>query len=590
MAPQGHPTSPFVVAESPRDSASSSTEPSATREIAGSNTSVANATGTTLNTSARSSSQETPGVITPLRSSRLEVALQGYDPQLVQELLEGFRHGFRIHSDINSDPGTGGYANHLSAIENEQFLQEKLDKEMALGRISGPFQQIPFQDMVISPLGLVPKKDLNQFRVIHDLSFPHNDSVNSHIDREYTAVTYETLDTCIAIIVEIGEGCLIAKADLQDAFRLVPIHPLDRRLLGFVWKGLYYYDNCLPMGCSISCQTFEKLSAALQWILQVKFEVPYMSHILDDFIFFGHSSQTTCRNSLVAFLSLAESLNLPVKHSKTVQPSTCVQLHGIEVDTIMMQLRLPQDKLDEVSRLVDEMHNKKKVSLKSLQSLIGKLGFACRVIIPGRAFLRRLHDLTKGVTRPYRMVRLNNEARADLAAWKLFLQSFNGVAMLLPNRWLSSNIIKLYSDASGKGFAAVFGSHWLQGQFPPCWESVHITVKELLPIVLAMRLWGAQLRDSRILFFSHNLAVVHIINSQSSKDTHLMSLVRTLVLQLVTYNIDMHAKHIPGRDNNVCDLLSRFQNQAARQLAPWLRDGQDSIPPHWLPWYNEQAP
>ena len=77
-----------------------------------------------------------------------------------------------------------------------------------------------------------------------------------------------------------------------------------------------------------------------------------MSHIFDDFIFLS-TSESLCRSYLHSFLSVAELLALPIKHSKTVVPSKCAIVHGTEIDTVVMQARLLQDKLDSASALVD---------------------------------------------------------------------------------------------------------------------------------------------------------------------------------------------------------------------------------------------
>lgn len=62
----------------------------------------------------------------------------------------------------------------------------------------------------------------------------------------------------------------MAKTDIEVAFRIIPICPFDYHLLGFSWQGQFYFDKCLPMGASSSCQIFEKFSVALQWIMQSK--------------------------------------------------------------------------------------------------------------------------------------------------------------------------------------------------------------------------------------------------------------------------------------------------------------------------------
>ena len=517
-----------------------------------------------------------------LQTNRLAAYLIGYDRQLSDTLITGFSIGFRIPSSIENT-FTSTYQNHKSALQNPLAVSQKIHKELKLGRIAGPFQSHPIPDLIISPLGLVPKKASNEFRLIHDLSFPKNSSVNSHIDKSLTGVQYEDLDHCIRIITAIGPNTLIAKADLKDAFRIIPIHPEDHRLLGFTWQGGVYYDKHLPMGCSVSCSIFESLSTAIQWILINKLDVVAMSHILDDFIFFGPQASKQCNRQLLTFLELARSLHLPVKKDKTVNPTTCAMLHGIEVDTKAMSLRLPQDKLDEARAKVSSMMKRKKTMLINLQSLLGTLNFACRVIIPGRAFLRRLYDLTKGA-RKHHWVKLTKSARLDLQAWALFLHSFNGRVLCLPNQWSSSSSLKLYSDASGKAYAAVLGSHWLQGKFPDEWLQTNIAIKELLPIVLSVKMWGLTLANKRILFFTDNEAIVSVINKQSSKEPTIMSLIRSLVVSTLTFNIQFRAKHIPGRHNTIADLLSRCQVEKARSIAPWLDPEPVHLPQEWLPW------
>lgn len=68
-----------------------------------------------------------------------------------------------------------------------------------------------------------------------------------------------------------------------------------------------------------------------------------------------------------------------------------------------MMSPLPPDKLEKCRTLVHvyQFSRCKKVTLQELQSLIGVLNFACLVVVPGRAFLRRLIDLTIGVKKPY---------------------------------------------------------------------------------------------------------------------------------------------------------------------------------------------
>lgn len=97
------------------------------------------------------------------------------------------------------------------------------------------------------------------------------------------------------------------------------------------------------------------------------------------------------------------------------------------------------------------MNSQKSATLKQLQSLIGMLNFACKVVPPGRPFLRRLIDLTVGLKKPYYHRRLNSEAKADLNAWGLFLDHFNGKALLPSGITHSSASLHLFTDASDLG-------------------------------------------------------------------------------------------------------------------------------------------
>ena len=180
----------------------------------------------------------------------------------------------------------------------------------------------------------------------------------------------------------------------------------------------------------------------------------------------------------------------------------------------------------------------------------------------------------------WHIIRLTRSAKLDILAWLHFLQMFNGKSLILDEKWLSSTI-SLYTDsATTNGYAAVYGSQWLNGGWPPSWEDSHIPVLELYPIVAALKTWGNILSNSCVMFHCDNKhkAVVDIINNTSGKDPVIMILVRQFVALTMTYYVMYKACHVPGVKNGIADLhvLSRFQVDEARKLvAPWL----DLVPP-----------
>lgn len=208
-------------------------------------------------------------VVTPVKVNVLGQFLEGYDDHLKTFLYEGFKQGFKIQYQ---GPRQQRFCkNLLSVQQHENIVAEKLQKEVSLGRIAGPFNFLPFSNLQCSPIGIVPKKEINEFRLIHHLSYPDGASINDFIPDELCSVSYTTVDDAIKQIKKLGKSCLLAKTDIASAFRILPVHPDDHELLGIQFNGDFYYDKCLPMGCSISCSIFETFSTALQWIACTKF-------------------------------------------------------------------------------------------------------------------------------------------------------------------------------------------------------------------------------------------------------------------------------------------------------------------------------
>ena len=497
-------------------------------------------------------------------------------------LSSGFREGFPLHYE--GDPGSSDANNLISATENPEVVDAKISKELQAGRLAGPFWIRPFYPFRIYPLGVVPKKTPGEFRLIHHLSYPRGSSVNDGISPDHTSVSYATISDSIRHIKAAGRGCFLAKIDVKNAFRIIPIRPLDYGLLGMRRRNLYYYDRCMPMGCSSSCKTFEILSTAMEWIAQNKLRINHIIHLLDDFLIIA-KSQSLCQEQLKLFLDLCSYLGIPMAPEKTCGPATTLSFAGIELDSVSFEARLPLDKIDKCLGLIANFLTRKKVTLKEIQSLASMLNFACSVVVPGRAFLRRLIDLTVGVQSSYHYVRINQEVKADLKLWQSFLTGFNGRSFFLEDFWDSSDKLKLYTDAAGSlGFGAVFGSKWCYGKWPDNWLHQNIAMLEFYPIVLSLCLWGHQMQNRCILFLTDNEALVYVINKQSCKDKNLMFFVRKLVLVCLQNNILFKAKHVRGVYNTLADSLSRLQVETFKRLAPvYMEREPTDIPLHLQP-------
>ncbi|XP_053164753.1 uncharacterized protein LOC128350441 isoform X1 [Hemicordylus capensis] len=352
----------------------------------------------------------------PVRLDVLEQLLIGYPNREAAALLSsGFKEGFRIPTLSHR---VAFMADNLKSVKGmEVVVARKIGKEAAAGRVAGPFNLPPFDNLRVSPLGVVPKKAPGEYRRIHHLSFL-----------------------------------------------------------------------------------------------------------------------------------------------------------GIELDTVVGCSHLPLEKLTTLRGLIGAMQVARKVSLKELQVVVGHLNFACRVVVPGRAFLRRLCDLMSGLRAPHHRVRLTEGVKADLAVWGTFLEQFNGVSFWRAEQLVEAEL-QVHSDAAGgAGFGVYFRGRWCYGCWPVGWERAGITrdltFLELFPIVVAVHLWAGEFSNSTVQFWCDNQAVVQVVNSQTSRSPRVMGLVRAFVLQCLRANILFVARHVPGLQNDIADALSRFQLDRFRELAP----------------------
>ncbi|XP_053159366.1 uncharacterized protein LOC128347977 isoform X1 [Hemicordylus capensis] len=476
----------------------------------------------------------------PIKLDVLEQLLLGYPNQGAAALLNsGFKEGFRIPSLSHR---VAFMADNLKSVRGmELVVARKIGKEVAAGRVTGPFDHPPFDNLRVSPLGVVPKKAPGEYRLIDHLSYPRGGSVNDGIPEHLCSVHYTSFDAAVHMVRSQGVGALMAKCDIESAFRLLPVHPNDFDLLGFSFAGQYYFDRALPMGCSISCAAFEAFSTFLEWAIRERSGSRATAHYLDDFLFSGSAYSNECHFLLQSFIQLANELGVPLARGKTEGPVAKLSFLGIELDTVVGCSRLPLEKLATLRGLIGAMQAARKVSLKELQVVVGHLNFACRVVVPGREFLRRLCDLMSGLRAPHHRVRLTEGVRADLAVWGTFLQQFNGVSFWRAEQLVEAEL-QVHSDAAGgAGFGIYFRRRWCYGRWPDGWERAGITrdltFLELFPIVVAVHLWAGEFSNSTVQFWCDNQAVVQVVNSQTSRSPRVMGLVRTFVLQCLRANI-----------------------------------------------------
>ncbi len=495
------------------------------------------------------------GIVTPLHWREWNTSLAKHpDRSFANFVVSGIQGGFCIGFNY-SHSCKKATRNMQSAKAGQSIVREYLAKECAEGRILGPFIEHSLPQLQVSRLEVVPKHTLGQWRLIVDLSSPEGHSVNDGISKSLCSLSYVSVDTAAKMVARLGRGSLLAKVDIRSAYRMIPIHPDDRWPLGMRWEGSVFVETALPFSLRSAPKLFPAVADALEWIVRQE-GVRSIQHYLDDFLIAGPPGGLECDRSLTTLLAAFERLGVPVATQKLEGPTTVLTFLGIEVDTVAMQLRLPQEKLVELRELVASWRNRQLCIKKELQSLTGKLQHACSVVKPGRSFLRRLFELQAGTKKDHHHIPLCSAARSDIMWWHIFLESWNGVSMQ-PHSSLELTIHHIYTDATGSfGCDAIWGTQWLLYVWPRSFGQKAIATQELLPIIMACMMWGPWWKDSQVVVHCDNQATVCVINSGYSRDKDMMHMMRCLFFIRAYWGIHVRAEHIPGEQSTLADAVS----------------------------------
>ena len=95
-------------------------------------------------------------------------------------------------------------------MDNFPILKEKIKQEVDAGRVAGPFDNPPFENLHISPLGLLPKKTPGEFRIIQHLSYPEGSSMNDGIPDSLCSVHYQNIDNAVELVKKFGQGWVLS--------------------------------------------------------------------------------------------------------------------------------------------------------------------------------------------------------------------------------------------------------------------------------------------------------------------------------------------------------------------------------------------
>ena len=374
----------------------------------------------------------------------------------------------------------------------------------------------------------------------------------------------------------------MAKVDLSDAYRLVPINQMDWKYLGIKVAGKFYIDRMLPMGAASSCQIFQRISDALKEMLldQCKAKISVFNY-LDDFLFVA-PTENSCEEALTAFETLCGKLKIPIATHKTVHATQQITFLGLGINAEHCTLYIPEEKRKRVKSKLRTFLEEKAPRVKNWQSMTGSLCHLSQVVAAGRIFLSSMYSCLTGILAGKRHSRrkITSEVRQDISVWLYLLDR----APEKPFKVLDPtelDLAPLMTDASASvGFGAMWGNQWLCGRWPKN-KSANIATLELYPIFLALSMSHAE--NVAVHVYTDNHALVTVINKLYCRDEGLRKLMKVIVSTCMTKNLRLVASHIPGNQNIGPDLLSRGKITKFAELFPHMDQRPLEIPPHLGP-------
>lgn len=507
--------------------------------------------------------------MTPIDADKFEELLceSNYDPGETAFIVNGFRKGFSI--EYTGPTNRQDYSRNLKCrVGTPTDLWNKVMGEVKLKRTAGPFAEVPFNNFIQSPIGLVPKHEPGQSRLIFHLSYPEGNSVNHHCPKEKCSVSYPDFSLAVQDCIRQGKGCYMAKSDFKSAFKVLPISKDCWQWLVMMavhpktGQKMFFVEKTLPFGHSISCAHFQRVSDAiahLQWWRTGSRPRNY----LDDFLFIALLK--TCANSLLqSFLDLCDLIKFPVSLDKTFWAEQVMVFLGILIDALNQRLGIPTEKIQKAIDQIEYILNSNKITVQQLQQLTGLLNFMGRAVVPGRVFTRRMYAKAPGLKQHHHL-RVDKELKGDCKMWKQFLLHPSAVARPFVDFDLvvEAEEIGFFSDASRaehRGIGIFWFPSWAQQFWDPGFIQAcdpSIAFCELYALVVGVHLFKEQLQGRNIKVRTDNLSVVQMVNQTSSSCRLCMILLRKLVLVSLQHNFKISAGHIPTKKNVLADSLSR---------------------------------
>ncbi|XP_068704131.1 uncharacterized protein [Montipora foliosa] len=362
----------------------------------------------------------------------------------------------------------------------------------------------------------------------------------------------DTLESAIRIM---KPDCYMASIDLKDAYYTVAIAEEHQKYLKFLFDGKLYQYTCLPNGLSSAPRIFTKLLKPAYAYLH------NLGHLslgyLDDSYLQG-DTYGECMQNIKDTVMLFNKLGFHLHPLKSVIiPTKRLTFLGFNLDSGSMTVSPTEQKVLKTLQSCKKLKVKQNPLISEVAEVIGILVSNFPGTQFGQLYYRSLeHDKTnalicsKGNYNAH--MKLSSRSMIELDWWILNMPfACKNIQPLRAN-------IQLQTDASNKGWGAVYGDQQIGGRWNTNEARDHINILELKAAFFALKSFCNLANETHVqIQIDNTTAVSYINNMGGSKSPALNNLAIELWEWCIHRNIWVSAVHIAGKLNVDADFQSR---------------------------------
>ena len=445
-------------------------------------------------------------------------------------------------------------------------------------------------------IGVVSKisEGVLKYRKIHDYSRPLGSSVNDACAK--TSKKFATVRRAAALL---RPGFYMAKIDLHKAFRYVGMALDAMKYLGCELCGEFLMDTRLPMGLTISPGVFHEITSIIARKMN-SLGIITLAY-LDDFLIIA-ATEEECAKGLNVLTDTVRFLGFDISPEKVELPTQNITFLGVDLDTRHgdVAMSLSPKKISSLIASCQEVQfspDSQSLRVKTIESLMGKLNFACQVVLYSKIYLRAGYALVARAKQlGWLNIRPSAMLRQDLAWWTDCLASVKGRTLSLQRRVVVRDFFAVDACTSwgmggffdGRMFAVTWRAvrRWSLGFPTPTsdHQTSSINYLELFAVWYALTLWGSLLSGTSIVVYTDSSSVfwwlknMWVLNADSA---HVIALLKSIFSLCSKWDVFIIPRWLSTHVNVLADCLSRGSvsklvyngKKFARALEEWKRVG-----------------